>query len=119
MARGAREQRKLVAIMFTDMVGYTALTRRDEALALQLVAEHHRLLRSFLPRFGGRGLNRWVTAFCWSLAALWRRSNALLPSRRRSPGGVRLRRRIIASASASASMSARSFTAAVTCWVTA
>jgi eukaryotic-like serine/threonine-protein kinase len=40
--------------MFTDMVGYSALTQRDEALALELLVEHHKLLRPILPRYGGR-----------------------------------------------------------------
>ena len=30
------EQRKLAAIMFTDMVGYSALSQRDDKLALEL-----------------------------------------------------------------------------------
>ncbi|HIL72115.1 MAG TPA: hypothetical protein EYG38_19955, partial [Verrucomicrobia bacterium] len=48
------ENRKLAAIMFTDMVGYSALMHRDEKLALTLLAEHHRLLRPLFPEFGGR-----------------------------------------------------------------
>ena len=38
------EQRKLAAIMFTDMVGYSALSQRDAQLALQLLEEHRHLL---------------------------------------------------------------------------
>jgi hypothetical protein len=33
------EQRKLAAIMFTDMVGYSALSQRDDKLALELLEE--------------------------------------------------------------------------------
>ena len=31
--------------MLTDMVGYSALAQRTEALALELLEEHHQLLR--------------------------------------------------------------------------
>jgi len=48
------EERRLTAIMFTDMVGYSALAQRNEALALELLEEHRRLLRGLFPRFNGR-----------------------------------------------------------------
>jgi adenylate cyclase len=47
------EQRQLAAIMFTDMVGYSAMAQRDEALALELLEEHRSLLREILARFHG------------------------------------------------------------------
>jgi len=48
------EQRKLAAIMFTDMVGYSSLSQRNEALALELLADNQRLLRTQFPLFNGR-----------------------------------------------------------------
>jgi class 3 adenylate cyclase len=48
------EQRKLAAIMFTDMVGYSAVSQRNEALALASLAENQRLVRTQFPLFNGR-----------------------------------------------------------------
>jgi len=47
------EQRELAAIMFTDMVGYSALAQRDDQLALELLEKHRRLLRELFARFNG------------------------------------------------------------------
>src|SRR5919204_1535456 len=49
----AAEQRKLAAIMFTDMVGYSALSQSDEKLAQELLEEHREILREIFPRFNG------------------------------------------------------------------
>src|SRR6266850_4740460 len=48
------KHRKLAAIMFTDMVGYSTLSQRNEALALELLEEHRRVVRGVLPQHGGR-----------------------------------------------------------------
>ena len=54
MSHAPDEQRKLAAIMFTDMVGYTAMVQRNEARAIELLEEHRRIVRAVLPEHGGR-----------------------------------------------------------------
>jgi class 3 adenylate cyclase/TolB-like protein len=46
--------RELAAIMFSDVVGYTALMGRDEQQALRALDAHRELLRTRLPKFNGR-----------------------------------------------------------------
>jgi class 3 adenylate cyclase len=60
---GATEQRKLAAIMFTDMVGYSALSQRDEKLAQELLEEHREILREIFPRFNGTEIKTIGDAF--------------------------------------------------------
>jgi class 3 adenylate cyclase/TolB-like protein/Flp pilus assembly protein TadD len=47
------EHRRLAALMFTDIVGYSTLTQQNEPLALELLEEQRRLLRLLLLKHGG------------------------------------------------------------------
>jgi adenylate cyclase len=47
-------KRRLAAIMFTDMVGYTSLGQKNEDLSLALVKEQQKLLRPIFKRNQGR-----------------------------------------------------------------
>ena len=49
----ATDQRRLLAIMFTDVVGYTALTERDEAAAVRVRDRHRDLVRTLVGQFDG------------------------------------------------------------------
>jgi class 3 adenylate cyclase len=48
------EQRQLLAIMFTDVVGYTALTERDEGAAVKVRDHHRSLVGTLVEQFDGR-----------------------------------------------------------------
>lgn len=50
----SKEERRLGAIMFTDVVGYTALSSRNEETALELLRRHRSVLNSIFPRYQGR-----------------------------------------------------------------
>jgi len=63
MAGEPQHHRKLVAIMFTDMVGYSAMTQKNEALALELLKEHWELLRRMFPKHGGKEVETKGDAF--------------------------------------------------------
>jgi adenylate cyclase len=51
------EQRKLATFMFTDMVGYSALTQKNDALAVELLTEHREILRPIFSKHAGRELD--------------------------------------------------------------
>ena len=46
-------KRKLVAIMFTDMVGYTSLMQSDEEQARKLVQKQRDLLKPLVEKHDG------------------------------------------------------------------
>ena len=45
--------RRLVAIMFTDIVGYTAMMGSDENLAIKTVTRHENIIKKIVPKFKG------------------------------------------------------------------
>lgn len=61
--RSKREQRRIAVVMFTDMVGYSALTQKDESLSLRLLEEHRQILRPLFVKFGGKEIKTIGDAF--------------------------------------------------------
>lgn len=65
----ANAERRLAALIFTDMVGYTALTQQDEALAMQILEEQRRLVRNSLANHKGREIDTIGDGFLMEFAS--------------------------------------------------
>ena len=48
------QERRLVAIMFTDIEGYTALMQRSEAIAVQTRQRHREVFSPVTAKYGGK-----------------------------------------------------------------
>lgn len=55
--------------MFTDMLEYTRLAHKDEAVAVNLLEEHRRLLRHLFPKYHGREIKTIGDAFLVEFAS--------------------------------------------------
>ena len=61
--------RRLAAIMFTDIVGYTSLAQKNEKETMELLAEHERILRPIFQNFNGRVVKTIGDAFLVEFAS--------------------------------------------------
>ena len=50
---GDRGSRRLAAVMFTDIVGYTALMAENEELGVRVRERHRNVVRGLVERYGG------------------------------------------------------------------
>ena len=62
-SENSKRHRKLSAIMFTDMVGYSAMAQKNESLAIELLEKHRQLLRPLFQKHSGNEIETIGDAF--------------------------------------------------------
>jgi adenylate cyclase len=69
----AEGERRLAAVMFTDIVGFTAMSQQDEKQALEVLESHNTLLRLIFAKHGGTEIktigDSFLVEFASALAA--------------------------------------------------
>ena len=53
-----KEHRKLAAIMFTDIAGYSALMSKDEKLAMSVLEKNRNLHKEAIEKFNGEYIKK-------------------------------------------------------------
>ncbi len=59
----SKAERRLAAIMFTDIVGYTAMSQEDEEATMKILEAHRNTLRPHFSRHGGKEVKTMGDAF--------------------------------------------------------
>ena len=63
-----QQNRQLAAILFTDIVGYTAMMQKDEQNALAVTRHYIAVLKQSTEEFHGRILNDYGDGtLCWNV----------------------------------------------------
>ena len=69
------QSRQLAAIMFTDIVGYTALMGKDEENAMQLLDQNRVLQKPLIQKYRGKYLKEMgdgiLASFSWRMIYLF------------------------------------------------
>ena len=65
----SQEPRRLAAIMFTDLVGYTAMIQSDERRGLSVLRKHREMIRPIVAKHGGTEVKTMGDAFLIEFAS--------------------------------------------------
>jgi len=82
------EQRRLAAIMFTDVVGYSGLVQENEARALLSLSEHQALVRPIFSARGGREIKTMADGFLIEFSSAVEAVRAAIEMQTASAGGA-------------------------------